>query len=190
MNFMNLFNKKKKLSKEEKERIKNEKELEEYNRREEKYNDMLRDETQKQKFRNKMNRIKINTFTKTMVAIIIGVCIIDLQLTYVLAFMDKMQTIEGLSTQLCITILGVAFVYMIRAYFDSKAEHKNLDNQIKDELKEDLSNKINNIFNAAGVNIDANEFLKDDEDDPTTSGGLHININANKNNDDNNNAVG
>ena len=59
---------------------KHKKELETYNKRQNKYNDMLRDETQKQKFLNNMNKIKINTFTKKMVTIILTVCIIDLQI--------------------------------------------------------------------------------------------------------------
>ena len=160
------------LSKEEKMRLQNEKELELYNRRQDKYNDMLRDESQKQKFLNNMNKIKVNTFTKKMVTIILGVCIIDMQLSYLLAFLDKGQIVEGLSNQLCTTILGVAFVYMIRAYFDSKAEHKNLDDKIKRDLKEELVEKIKDIFNAAGIDVDEPELLNDDSD---SLSGLHVN---------------
>ena len=73
---------------------KHKKELETYNKRQNKYNDMLRDETQKQKFLNNMNKIKINTFTKKMVTIILTVCIIDLQIPYILAFFGKEQVVE------------------------------------------------------------------------------------------------
>lgn len=149
---------------------KHKKELETYNKRQNKYNDMLRDETQKQKFLNNMNKIKINTFTKKMVTIILTVCIIDLQIPYILAFFGKEQVVEDLSGKLCTTILGVAFVYMIRAYFDSKAEHKNLDNEIKTELKDDICRKIQDIFDEAGINIDPESFF--DKDD---NSGLHIN---------------
>ena len=165
-----------------------EKELEEFNKRQEKYNDMLRDEAQKQRFMNKMSKIKSHTFTKKMVIIIIGMCIIDIQLSYVLAFLDKANPISDLSVQLCITILGVAFVYMIRAYFDSKAEHRNLDHDIKSEIESSLSNKINDLFNSAGINVDANEFLHTEEEEPPD--GLNINIPLFKKKDEDDNGVG
>ena len=169
------------LSKEERATKQNEKELQIYNRRQDKYNDMLRDETQKQKFLNNMNKIKVNTFTKKMVTIILTVCIIDIQLPYILAFFNKGQIVEELSGKLCTTILGVAFVYMIRAYFDSKAEHKNLDNKIKKELKDEIYSKIEQIFESSGININTNELF-DDNDDGDFSG-LHINRDD-KNQDD------
>ena len=178
MKFLNL----KKMSKEEKQRVQNEKELEEFNRKQEKYNSMLREETQKQKFMNKMSTIKANTFTKKMVIIILAVCIIDMQLSYILAFFDKAQTIEGLSNQLCITILGVAFVYMVRAYFDSKAEHRNLDDSIKKDIESNIADKMNEALSAAGINnINAKDFIHEDEE--ISKGGLHINIS--KSNNDN-----
>lgn len=171
--YKNLFygrRKKKRIPKEEKERIKNQKELEEYNKRQEKYNDKLRDESQKQKYINKMNKIKINTYTKKMVAIIISVCLIDLQFSYILAFLGKDQVAESLSIQLCTTILGVAFVYMIRAYFDTKAEKKNETKLTKSEIETGIVNKMSDILSNAGLNIIPHDF--DDDDVPT---GLVIN---------------
>ena len=165
---------KRKLSEEEKERIQDEKDLIEYNRRQERYNDMLRDEVQKQKFKNNINKVRLNTFTKRLVAIIVGICIIDLQLSYVLAFLGKSATIEGLSTQLCNTILGVAFIYIIRAYFDTRAENKNITEKTKSELKEYLDTKINNVLSAAGINVSPQSF-EDDNDDSFLKGGFHIN---------------
>lgn len=189
------------LAREEKQRIQDAKELEDYHKRQEKYNDMLRDEALKQKFLTNMDKIKINTYTKRMVAIIIGFAIVGISASYILAFLDKGNSLENLSNQLCITILGVAFVYMIRAYFDSKAEHKNLDNQIKDELLENLTNKVSNIFSEAGINMDAEEFVKSSIDKPTNTpndfeeveSGLRIkNLSpSHKNKDtDNDNSVG
>ena len=118
---------KSKLSQEDKELERNEKELNEYNRKQERYNNILKDEIQKQKFKNNFNKIRINTFTKRLVAVIIGICIIDLQFTYVLAFLGKVSTVEHLSTELCDTILGVAFAYIIRAYLDNRIEYKEID---------------------------------------------------------------
>ena len=107
-----------------------------------------------------------------MVAGIIIISIIDIQISYVLAFLDKGEAMQDLSVHMCTTILGVAFVYMIRAYFDSKAEHNNLDNKIKDSIIENLSGKINNIFIAAGLEPgDTESFLRDEDE----SSGYHIN---------------
>ena len=180
-----------KLKKLERQKIENQRELIEYNKRQERYNDMLRDEAQKQKFLNNLNKIRINTFTKKMVTTIIAVCLLDIQITYILALMDRQQIAESLSTQICITIISVAFVYMVRAYFDSKAEHKNLDNRIKAELEEGLTSKLQDVLSSAGLNVDiSGAFHKNDEeeepkqqeftynlnDDPTAlDPGLHVN---------------
>ena len=153
-----------KLAKIEKERIENELEAIEYAKRKERYNDMLRDEALKQKFLTNMSKIKINTYTKKMVAAILAFSILCISASYVLAFLDKQNTLESLSIQLCITILGVAFVYMVRAYFDSKAEHNNLDSKIKEELEGDLTDKINNVLSEAGLNVNIQNFLNNDED--------------------------
>ena len=177
-----MFFKKSGLSEEEKERIQNERELKEYKRRQEKYNDMLRDEIQKQRFRNNMNHIKINTFTKKMVALILIVCIIDLQLSYVLAFLGKASTIEGLSSQLCITILGVAFAYMIRAYFDIKTEQQNLNQKIKNDIVDNVMSKVDSMINSSGtINKPNDEQVDDIIKSDALKGGYHINNKSNNN---------
>ena len=167
----------------DRERLQSKKELEEYNKRQERYNDMLKDEALKQKFLTNMDKIKINTYTKRMVAIIIGFAIVCISTSYILAFLNKDNTLESLSNQLCITILGVAFVYMIRAYFDSRAEHKNLDNQIKSEIIDTLTERVSEVFSQAGLNIDASEFInssikdtqiEEEEEDEEPLSGLRI----------------
>ena len=174
-----MFFKRSKISNDEKDRIQNERELNEYNKRQEKYNDMLRDEIQKQRFKNKMNKIKVNTFTKKMVAFIIIICIIDLQLSYILAFLGKASTIEDLSCQLCITILGVAFAYMIRAYFDTKAEHQNLDQKIKKDIIDNVMSKVDAVIKINNSNC--NDPDMDVENNDILKGGFHINIKPNNN---------
>ncbi len=139
-----------------------ESEAQEYNRRQEKYDDELKKIEQKTTFKTKLSRLKFPTYTKNLVAIITLICLIDLQVTYVLAFMDKVQIAEELSKQLCTTILGVAFVYMVRAYFDSKAEHQNDkpittdDKKLKKELDNLVNSKISSIMQdlAAGTGIE------------------------------------
>ena len=83
------FKEKRKLAKIEKERIENELEAIEYAKRKERYNDMLRDEALKQKFLTNMSKIKINTYTKKMVAAILAFSILCISASYVLAFLDK-----------------------------------------------------------------------------------------------------
>lgn len=182
---MKLFNgirkyfDRRRLSDLEKRRIENQEQLNEYYARQEQYDDIIRDETQKQAFLNKLYNIKRVTYTKKMVATIILVSIVDIQLSYLLAFFDKGQVVDGLSNQLCITILGVAFAYMIRAYFDSKAEHANIDNKIKEEITVALSNKIDNVFQAAGINVSAEKFLEEADSNNTnsrSSAGFHFKI--------------
>lgn len=191
---MKIFNKiqnyfkRKKMTALEYKRLKDQEQLEEYNIREEKYNDMIRDETQKQQFLNRMYNIKKNTYTKKMVTAILAISIIDIQLSYILAFFDKGQVVDSLSNQLCITILGVSFAYMIRAYFDSKAEHKNLDDNIKSEIQSNLSNKISNVFESAGINIDVDKFLSnnnEEQEDDKSSDNFNLDINKPEPEEDN-----
>ena len=94
-------------------------------------------------FIEQVRSIRFDTFTKAMVGLIIIMACVDLQLSYVLAFLDKIQIAEELSKQVCTTILGVALVYMIRAYFDSRAEYKtknDLNKIIEQKSMENLQN--------------------------------------------------
>lgn len=123
-----------------------------YEKIKKKYEEKLKEKTLKKNFKDQIKSIQIDTFTKALVALITITAVIDLQLSYVLAFLDKIQIAESLSTQICTTIVGVAFVYMIRAYFDTRAEHKNADTE--DALKSNIMDKVrDNIENA---NIDEN----------------------------------
>lgn len=116
-----------------------------------------RDKKREKSISGQLKKIRVDTFTKALVGIITIVALIDLQLSYILAFMDKIQIAESLSTQICITILGVAFVYMIRAYFDSKAENNNT--VTKEEIEKAVAQKIQNILSQANINIDLNMLL-------------------------------
>lgn len=115
-------------------------------------------------YKNGKEKMFLGTFTKRLVALIIGAAIIDLQITYLLAFMDKLQNAENLSIQLVTTILGVAIVYMIRAYFDTKAEH-NEANGVPNEsvlskiLDKSIKNKEEGILNDAGISVDIDSVL-------------------------------
>lgn len=101
----------------------------------------------KRGFIEQIRSIRFDTFTKAMVGLIIIMACIDLQLSYVLAFLDKIQIAEELSKQVCTTILGVALVYMIRAYFDSRAEYKT-----KNDLNETIEQKTIETLQNANIN--------------------------------------
>lgn len=115
----------------------------------EKYEQKIEKLKVKKGFIEQIKSIRFDTFTKAMVGLIIIMACIDLQLSYVLAFLDKIQIAEELSKQVCTTILGVALVYMIRAYFDSRAEYKN-----KNDLDQEIQNKTMEILQNANVNND------------------------------------
>lgn len=121
----------------------------------EKYEQKIEKLKVKKGFIEQIKSIRFDTFTKAMVGLIIIMACIDLQFSYVLAFLDKIQIAEELSKQVCTTILGVALVYMIRAYFDSRAEYKN-----KNDLDQEIQNKIMEILQNANVNND--EIFKED----------------------------
>ena len=152
---------------------------EKLNKRQEELDDRLKKLEQIQNYKNKRNKLLFPTFTKNLVALVVFVCLIDLQFTYILAFFDKVTIAEQLSQSLCTTILGVAFVYMIRAYFDSKAEYGSKNNtSIKDSLNDFKDKKIKELVDAAidtincepEIPIDGDEFKFTDEfNDPGDS---------------------
>lgn len=138
---------------------KQEKEQEEFSNRQEKLDNLYRKEKQKSDFKTLLSRLKFETYTKRLVGIVVFISLIDLQISYVLAFFGKDQIAESLSIQICITLLGTILVYIIRAYFDTKAEKR--DEMIKSGLIVDkntnvisdevLKNKIQEIINNSGL---------------------------------------
>lgn len=128
-------------------------------------------EKQKQKYEQKTEELKIkkgfleqvrsirfDTFTKAMVGLIIIMACVDLQLSYILAFLDKIQIAEELSKQVCTTILGVAFVYMVRAYFDSRAEY-----QTNKKIDNDKINKTIQNFNQSEIDTSFQDIIEEDD---------------------------
>ena len=81
------------------------------------------------------------TFTKLWVTILLFVGIIDLQLSYLLAFLGKTEIAESLSIAVVTEILGVSVAYIIRAHFDTRQERKQeLNNRMFDAELEELEN--------------------------------------------------
>ena len=73
-----------------------------------------------QKRYNKM----LTTFTKRAVFLILVVSLIDLQLSYILAFMGKEQIAESLSSTIASTVIGVMIGYFIKALFETFFEKR------------------------------------------------------------------
>lgn len=126
-----------------------------------------KNKSDKKKLKDQLKSIKVDTFTKALVLFITVVALIDLQLSYILAFLNKIQIAEELSKQVCTTILGVAFVYMIRAYYDSKAEHAN--ESVKRAIEQEIANKVSSVLieaNATEDNTDP-EYVVPDTGEPS-----------------------
>ena len=66
----------------------------------------------------------LETFTKKAVALILIVSLIDLQLSYVLAFLGKEQIAESLSSTIATTIIGVMLGYFFKALFETFFEKR------------------------------------------------------------------
>lgn len=66
----------------------------------------------------------LQTFTKKAVATILAVSLLDLQLSYVLAFMGKEQIAESLSSTIASTIIGVMIGYFSKALFETFFEER------------------------------------------------------------------
>lgn len=157
------------------------KQEEQYVQREAVYNDKLRDAAQQQKFIDTMDKIRPPTYTKKMVTVIIAVAMIDINLPFLFAFMGlQYENLMPLASELTRTILGVAFVYMVRAYFDSRAEHKNIDYSIKSEIESGIFSKVSEIFADVGITVNNKDLFRtseaqEDEEEDALSPGLHIN---------------
>ena len=168
-----------KLNKIQRKRYDDRRKFEEYSRLKEKYCNNLQEEQQRQEYLNRMYDIKRTTYTKKMVTWILAICIIDVQAVFVMAIFDKGTHLEGIVNNLTNTIIAVSFIYMIRAYYDSKAEHKNMDDYKIAALKNSLSGKITNILQAAGVtNITGEQFLDSSLEEDKTSRKFQIDING------------
>lgn len=66
----------------------------------------------------------LETYTKRAVTLILTVCMVDLQLSYVLAFMDKPQIAESLSSTIATVIIGVMVGYFGKALFETFFEKR------------------------------------------------------------------
>lgn len=66
----------------------------------------------------------LKTFTKKAVTIIMVVSLIDLQLSYILAFLGKEQIAESLSSEIATVIIGVMLGYFMKSLFETFFEKR------------------------------------------------------------------
>ena len=74
---------------------------------------------------DKEEKKNVKTFTKKWVDVILTVALIDIQLVFVLAFMNKNQIAETLGVAIVTEIVGVSIAYFIKAFFESFSIAKN-----------------------------------------------------------------
>lgn len=76
----------------------------------------------KKKARPKRSNFK--TFTKNWVERLMYIAVIDLQLSYVLAFLGREQIAETLSQTVVVEIIGVMLGYFGKSYFETREAEK------------------------------------------------------------------
>ena len=79
----------------------------------------------------------LETYTKRAVAVILAVSLIDLQLSYVLAFMGQVQIAESLSSTIARTVVGVMLGYFLKALFETFFEKREERLRSKEGIHED-----------------------------------------------------
>ena len=84
---------------------------------------------------------QLTTFTKKAVFVILLVALIDLQMSYILAFMGKEQIAETLSSTIADTIIGVMLGYFLKALFETFFEKREERLNKELELMEDGTNE-------------------------------------------------
>ena len=88
--------------------------------------------------RQKKYKTWLMTFTKLAVTTILAVALVDLQLSYILAFMGREQIAETLSTTIVEMVVGVMLGYFLKALFETFFEEreKRLNRQNKSDEDE------------------------------------------------------
>lgn len=67
---------------------------------------------------------KRNTYTKKLVKWILAISLIDLQLSYLLAFLGRVEIAENLSMTVVTAIIGTVITYCVKSFKETKEEEK------------------------------------------------------------------
>lgn len=87
--------------------------------------------------RKKLRDFYLLTFSKKWVSRLMFIAIVDLQLSYILAFLDKVQIAETLSVTIVTEIIGVMLGYFAKAFFETR-EEENLKYKREQDNKQVL----------------------------------------------------
>lgn len=74
--------------------------------------------------RRRPKRSNFKTFTKKWVGRLMYIAVIDLQLSYLLAFLGREQIAEELSRTIVIEIIGVMLGYFWKSYIETRESEK------------------------------------------------------------------
>lgn len=77
-----------------------------------------------EKKRRRPKRSNFKTFTKKWVGRLMYIAVIDLQLSYLLAFLGREQIAEELSRTIVIEIIGVMLGYFWKSYIETRESEK------------------------------------------------------------------
>lgn len=99
------------------------------------------------------------TFSKLWVSVLMIAAIVDLNLSYVLAFLGREQIAETLSIAIVTEIIGVMAIYLIRAFLDSHYE-------AKDKLNKEKLDKYQQIMGNMPSKNDSYDSNSSEIDDP------------------------
>ncbi|MCI8868186.1 MAG: hypothetical protein HFE61_08650 [Anaerotignum sp.] len=72
----------------------------------------------------KRKKHRFRTFTKRAVMVILFVALLDLQLSYLLAFLGREQIAENLSSDITKVIIGTILGYLAKSFFETKEAEK------------------------------------------------------------------
>ena len=72
----------------------------------------------------KRKKRRFRTFTKRAVMAILFVALLDLQLSYLLAFLGREQIEENLSSDITKVIIGTILGYLAKSFFETKGAEK------------------------------------------------------------------
>lgn len=85
--------------------------------------------------RNRSSGSWLTTYTKRAVTAVLVVALIDLQLSYILAFIGQVQIAESLSSTIASTIVGVMLGYFFKALFETFFEKR--EERLKNEREQE-----------------------------------------------------
>lgn len=92
----------------------------------------------------KPKRGNFKTFTKEWVSRLMYIAVLDIQLSYILAFCGREQIAETLSITVVTEIIGVFLVYALKAFLETRESEKirleerklNMEQKTEEEIEE------------------------------------------------------